>query len=116
MPSLRHSQRVVGWFDMQRTVSAETNAPAVHVQAHRYTSPVVVFLVLTIVTVIEVALAVVPGIPHESVVPVLLALSFVKASLVALYYMHLRYEKPIYGLIFVAPAAFAVFLIAVLLT
>jgi hypothetical protein len=30
--------------------------------------------------------------------------------------MHLRYEKPIYGLIFVAPAAFAVFLIVVLLS
>lgn len=96
---------------MQRTVTAaQTGAPA-----HRYTSPVVVFLVLTIVTMIEVALALVPGIPHESVVPALLALSFVKASLVALYYMHLRYEKPIYGFIFVAPAAFALFLIVILL-
>ncbi|MCS7059953.1 MAG: cytochrome C oxidase subunit IV family protein [Anaerolineae bacterium] len=91
-------------------------APAQHVPAHRYTNPLIVFAVLTIATVIEVALAIVPGIPHQSVVPVLLALSFVKASLVALYYMHLRYEKPIYGLIFVTPAAFAVFLIVVLLT
>ncbi len=102
---------------MQRTVFvAKTDAPAGHAQPHHYTSPLVVFLVLTIVTLVEIALAVVPGIPHEAVVPVLLALSFVKASLVALYYMHLRYEKPIYGLIFVTPAAFAVFLILVLLT
>lgn len=101
---------------MQRTMSTgETSAAAGHAEAHRYASPLVVFAVLTIVTVIEVALALIPGIPHQSVVPVLLALSFVKASLVALYYMHLRYEKPIYGFIFVAPAAFAIFLIAILL-
>ena len=96
--------------------AAPAEGAAAHPTAHRYTSPVIVFVVLTITTVIEVALTIIPGIPHEAIVPVLLALSFVKASLVALYYMHLRYEKLIYGLIFVAPAAFALFLVVVLLS
>jgi cytochrome c oxidase subunit IV len=80
------------------------------------TSPVLVFVILAIFTAIEVGLTVAGGIPRQTVVPLLLAISFVKASLVALYYMHLRYEKVIYGLIFVAPAAFALFLITVLLS
>ena len=102
---------------MQQVIPGVTPAaPAERAEAHRYTSPVVVFLVLTISTVIEIALTIIPGLPHEAVVPVLLALSFVKATLVALYYMHLRYEKLVYGLIFVAPAAFALFLIVVLLS
>jgi caa(3)-type oxidase subunit IV len=45
------------------------------------------------------------------IVPILLAVAFVKAGLVAAYYMHLRYEKWIYTAIFITPALFAVFLI-----
>jgi len=41
----------------------------------------------------------------------LLAIAFVKAGLVAAYYMHLRYEHWVYTVIFVTPALFAVFLI-----
>lgn len=87
-------------------------APA---KPHRYVNPFAVFAVLALSTIIEVGLTLMPGIPHQDIVPALLGLSFVKAALVALYYMHLRYEKWIYGLIFVTPAAFAVFLIIVLL-
>ncbi len=86
---------------------------AVH---HKATSPVLVYAILAVATVIEVLITLFSGMPRHTLVPMLLAISFVKASLVALYYMHLRYEKIIYGLIFIAPAAFALFLITVLLT
>ncbi|MCL5998639.1 MAG: cytochrome C oxidase subunit IV family protein [Chloroflexi bacterium] len=80
------------------------------------TSPVLVYAILAIATVFEVGITLFAGIPRTVAVPLLLSLSFVKASLVALYYMHLRYEKVIYGLVFVAPAAFAIFLITILLS
>ncbi len=82
---------------------------------HAHVSPILVFGVLVAATVIEVTIALL-GLPKPAVAPVLLGLSFIKASLVALYYMHLRYEKPIYGIAFVAPSLFAVFLIVILLT
>jgi caa(3)-type oxidase subunit IV len=80
------------------------------------TSPVLVWFILAGFTIIEVAITLLAGIPRTTAVPILLSISFVKASLVALYYMHLRYEKWIYGFIFIAPAAFAIFLLTVLLT
>jgi len=93
----------------------ESEAPAHAGAARRYTNPVAVYVALAAATVIEVGITLLPGIPHAQIVPVLLALSFVKAALVALYYMHLRYEKWIYALIFATPAAFALFLVVVLL-
>ena len=82
---------------------------------HRYTNPKIVFLILFIATIVEVG-ATLAGVPRNLLVPALLAISFVKAGLVALYFMHLRYEKLIYGLIFVTPAAFAILLMTILST
>ncbi len=42
-------------------------------------------------------------------------MALVKASLVAMYYMHLRYEKILYTLIFVTPTLFAILLVSVLM-
>jgi caa(3)-type oxidase subunit IV len=42
-------------------------------------------------------------------------MALVKASLVALYYMHLRYENPVFLIIFIAPTLFAVLLTVVLM-
>ena len=85
------------------------HAPDTHV---KHTSPWLVFAVLAILTVIEVTISFIPGWVKN---PLLLALSLVKASLVVLYYMHLRYEKPIYFLIFVSPTIMAVLLATILL-
>ena len=94
-----------------------TSASSVDLHEHTTsTSPVLVYAVLAVSTFIEIGITLLSGIPRSIAVPALLALSFVKASLVALYYMHLRYEKAIYGLVFIAPAAFALFLISVLLS
>lgn len=94
-----------------------THDTDVGAQPHgKATSPVLVYAILALFTVIEVSITLLAGIPRTTAVPLLLSISFVKAALVALYYMHLRYEKAIYGLVFVAPAAFAIFLITVLLS
>ena len=96
-----------------------TQISATHTDAHigethaKHTSPVLVFGILTIATIVEIAITVLK-VPKDVLVPILLAMSFAKAGLVAAYYMHLRYEKWIYTAVFVAPALFAVFLIVVL--
>jgi caa(3)-type oxidase subunit IV len=91
------------------------DAPAVQHAAHehKHTSPWVVFGVLAVLTAIEIVMSI--SIPGTAKNAPLLAISLVKAGLVALYYMHLRYEKPIYGFIFVAPAIFGVLLALILL-
>lgn len=93
-----------------------TNPSTAHDAAHeggehrKHTSPVLVFVILTVATIFEVVVTLF-NLPREFIVPVLLSIAFVKAGLVAAYYMHLRYEKWIYTAIFVTPALFAVFLI-----
>ena len=102
---------------MEQPLTAHNSNTAAEAQSHaKATSPVLVYVILAIFTIIEVAITLVSGIPRTTAVPILLSISFVKASLVALYYMHLRYEKWIYGIIFIAPAAFAIFLLTVLLS
>lgn len=98
------------------TATAAPTVEAQHTDAHagqRHINPVFVFVILTVVTVVEIAITLF-HLPKDFLVPVLLGMSFAKASLVAAYYMHLRYEKPLYTIVFVTPALFAVFLIVVL--
>ncbi len=89
------------------------NTPASHSHSgaqRKHTNPVLVFGILTIATIFEVVVTLF-HLPQNIIVPILLAIAFVKAGLVAAYYMHLRYEKWIYTAIFITPALFAVFLI-----
>jgi cytochrome c oxidase subunit 4 len=89
-------------------------AHAAHGAHTRHTSPVVVFVILTLFTLLEIGVTLI-GLPKEAIVPPLIAIALVKAALVAMYYMHLRYEKLIFTIIFVTPALFAVFFVAVLM-
>ena len=69
-----------------------------------------VFAVLALFTVIEVAVAF-TAIAKSTQVVLLVALALIKASLVAMYYMHLRSEGPVLKVI----AAFPLLLVIVLL-
>jgi cytochrome c oxidase subunit IV len=99
---------------------ADTHAVA-HTDDHKpHVAPGLVLLILAVVTLIEY-LATIARLGNgtrlivkETLVPMLLALSFVKAALVALYFMHLRYEKIIYGVAFIAPTLFALLLLSIL--
>lgn len=69
-----------------------TTTPAVHVRRRPY---IAVFAALGIVTFIEINLAIIIeslGAEPAFYVPTLIVLATFKASLVAAYYMHLRYE------------------------
>lgn len=69
-------------------------------------------VILTIIEVTPIMTEILFGfspVPHFIWVPVLLVLAVIKASLVALYYMHLRYDKPWLAWLLLAPLAFAMF-------
>ncbi len=73
-----------------------------------------VFWILAVLTAFEVSLGLAAAqvLPRPLLISVLLAVAVSKASLIALYYMHLRYESKLLTLIFVVPLLFAVMLAA----
>jgi cytochrome c oxidase subunit 4 len=76
----------------------------------------VVFVALAALTAIEVAVATLPGIGRQAIITALLVLAVSKAGLIALFFMHLKYETRIMRLTvlgpLVAPAVYALALIS----
>ncbi len=58
---------------------------------------VVVFVALAILTGLEIAVTRLP-LPR---IPILVPLALIKASLVALFYMHLKFDKQVFSAIFI---------------
>jgi caa(3)-type oxidase subunit IV len=67
---------------------------------HRKPNYLLVFAALAVMTAIEVTVTYIPGVP---LVPVLLTMSFAKAMLVILYFMHLRFDSRWFGFVFFVP-------------
>lgn len=65
-----------------------------------------VALILSIITAIEVGIFYIEGLGH-SIIPVLIILSGLKFGLVALFYMHLRYDAPLFSWLFFSGLALA---------
>ncbi|HYG67794.1 MAG TPA: cytochrome C oxidase subunit IV family protein, partial [Anaeromyxobacteraceae bacterium] len=86
-----------------------TDLPASHgsataqVAPRRRTQYVVVFAVLGALTLVELGVALTPGIPRAAVVIALVTLAVAKAALIALFYMHLRFETGILKLTVLGP-------------
>ena len=80
-------------------------AKAEHKQP-RTLSYLVVAALLTVLTAMELAASYTPAL-KTALVPVLLVLSAAKFALVAMFYMHLRYESLGYTVIFVTLLLFA---------
>jgi len=72
---------------------------------------VLVFVALAVLTVIEVGVTYLP-VPRA---PVLVPLALVKAGLVALFYMHLRYDRRVFAFVFLAGLLMGIGLILSLL-
>src|SRR5262249_44114250 len=70
--------------------------------------------ILTVVTAIEVAVYYVPSM-KPMLVPTLLVLSAFKFSLVAMFYMHLKFDHRLFSWLFVVPMALATMVILALL-
>jgi len=89
--------------------------PAARGAAHRR-QYVVVFVLLGVLTLVELAVVRTPGIARAAVVIALVTIAVAKAALIALFYMHLRFETGILRLTvlvpLLAPAAYGVILIA----
>jgi len=73
-----------------------------------------VALVLTAVTAIEVGAIYIRAL-HPILVPTLLVLSLAKFSLVALFFMHLRYDSRTLSFLFVGPLLIAIVIILALI-
>jgi cytochrome c oxidase subunit IV len=64
--------------------------------SHKHPNYLGVFWVLAALTAVEVAVTYLP-VPR---IPVLVPLAIVKAALVALFYMHLKYDRRVFSAIF----------------
>ena len=71
-------------------------------------------VVLTVITAIEVAVFYIPAM-HPVLVPTLLTLSALKFALVAMFYMHLKFDHKLFSWLFVVPMALALAVILALM-
>ena len=94
---------------------AETQTPAAsdansHGGHPTWKTYVVVGVILTIITAIEVAIFYIPALASV-ITPVLLTLSGAKFLIVVLFYMHLKSDSPIFSRVFFAPLFLAVLVV-----
>ncbi|MDX1622928.1 MAG: cytochrome C oxidase subunit IV family protein [Gemmatimonadota bacterium] len=74
-----------------------------------------VWFYLLVLTVAEVGVAFISGLPETWLILILLALAVWKAALVAMYYMHLKFEPPRLVLTVIAPLPLAILITIVVL-
>jgi cytochrome c oxidase subunit IV len=82
-------------------------------QAHAEPNYMAVFYWLAGLTVLEVVVAFLP-LQKFSMVAILIVLAFTKAALVALYFMHLKFERRTLMLVAMTPVILCVFLMFML--
>ena len=82
--------------------------------SHSSAQYIKIFYVLLVLTVVEVAI-VYTGLPKMLLIGLLVIFAVWKASLVAMHFMHLKFEKRTLALVAVSPFILCVFLILMLL-
>ena len=97
--------------------SDATHAAGAHDSGHRGHASVGLYLkiglVLTVITLAEVAIFYIPGM-GAALAPTLLTLSAVKFSLVVMFFMHLKFDSKIFSGVFLAGLVLAVFVVSAL--
>lgn len=89
-----------------------------HAPTHSHPNYMAIFWWLLALTILEVIAAVAPtggAYPHSAKAALLVAMALTKACLVALYFMHLRFETRTLGAIAVTPLVLCVFLLLMLI-
>jgi len=76
---------------------------------------VLIGVILTIITAVEVAVFYIEALAGV-LVPVLVTLSATKFVIVVLFYMHLRYDHPLFSRVFFGPMLLALFVVISLIT
>jgi cytochrome c oxidase subunit 4 len=92
--------------------SAATEERVAHAAPNYY----LIWLYLLIMTVAEVVVAFVSQLPQTWLILILLGLAVWKAALVAMYYMHLRFEPPRLVMLIMAALPLAVLLAVTVVT
>jgi cytochrome c oxidase subunit IV len=83
--------------------------------SHKAPNYYLIWLFLAVLTLAEVGVAFITAIPKQILVITLILMAMWKALLVAMYYMHLKFEPRRLWLIVAAPLPLAVILVAVVL-
>lgn len=78
---------------------------------HQRPNYILIWVYLFVLTVIEVAAAFLSGIPKQWLILILLALAVWKALLVAMYFMHLKFERWRLRTVFLVPLPLAALLV-----
>ncbi|UCC84517.1 MAG: cytochrome C oxidase subunit IV family protein [Gemmatimonadota bacterium] len=78
-------------------------------------SYMLIWFVLLVLTIVEVGVAYVSSLPRNVLIVVLVGLAIWKATLVAMYYMHLKFERLRLILLATAPLPLAIILIVAIL-
>ena len=71
--------------------------------------------VLAVITIVEVALTLIPGIPNLLLVVILLVLAAIKGAGVVMFFMHLRGDARVFQVLFIAPLVLATSMIVAFL-
>jgi cytochrome c oxidase subunit 4 len=70
---------------------------------HKEPNYVLVWIWLGVLTIVEVVVAISGWLPWKATVASLIGLAFIKAIMVAMYFMHLRFERKAMVLVLMAP-------------
>lgn len=94
-------------------------SPAAPDQSHRVHASVwtyvTIAIILTVVTALEFAVIYIRALT-PILVPLLLVMSAGKFALVVLFFMHLRYDKPLLTTLFAAPLLIALIIVVAMMT
>lgn len=87
-----------------------------HEAAHPTPNYMLIWLILAVLTMAEVGIAFVSALPRKLLIFILVGMAIWKAVLVALYYMHLKFEPKRLKIITLAPLPLAVILVVIVLS
>jgi cytochrome c oxidase subunit 4 len=108
----QHDHDAPGHAHVHGGITMKTPAPPEDEHKHHPTWKFyfLIGIVLTIITAVEVAIFYIPQL--ESVlIPILIVLSVAKFIIVVMFYMHLRFDSPVFSRVFFAPLFLAVFVV-----
>jgi cytochrome c oxidase subunit 4 len=86
-----------------------------HGTSHKAPNYYLIWVILLVLTLAEVGVAFITAIPKQLLIIVLILMALWKAGLVAMYYMHLKFEPKKLWIIALAPVPLAIILVMVVL-
>jgi cytochrome c oxidase subunit 4 len=82
---------------------------------HKAPNYYLIWVILAVLTLAEVGVAFITAIPKQLLIIILVLMALWKAALVAMYYMHLKFEPKKLWVVALAPVPLAIILVVVVL-